>query len=48
MLELIASIKVIDKQTNDNVTNQLQCLKGFEMTLNGVLWNQLHNDWELE
>jgi hypothetical protein len=50
MLELIASIKVIDKQTNEDVTNQLRCLKGFKMTLNGVLilWNQLHNDWQLE
>lgn len=50
MLELIRSIKVIDKHTNADVTHQLQWLKGLEMTLNGllVLWNQLHSGRNLE
>ena len=50
MLQLIASIKVVDKQTKTDVTNQLRCLKGFQMTLNGILtlWNQLHSNWHLE
>ena len=50
MLEFITSIKVIDKKTNADVTSQLRCLKGFKMTLNGVLilWHQLHSGWHLE
>ena len=50
MLQLIASIKVVDKQTKTDVTNQLRCLKGFQMTLNGILtlWDQLHSNWHLE
>ena len=50
MIKFIASIKVVDKQTNTDVTNQLRCLKGFQMTLNGILilWNHLHSDWHLE
>ena len=34
MLEFIGSIKVINKQSEADVTNQLKCLKGLKMTLN--------------
>ena len=50
MLEFIASIKVIDKRNQEDVSNQIRCLKGFTLTLNGInaLWKHLHEDFSLE
>ena len=50
MLEFISSIKVIDKRSQEDVSNQIRCLKGFTMTLNGInaLWKHLHKDYSLE
>ncbi len=49
MLKFISSIKVINKETQADVTNQLRCLKGLIMTLNGVnaLWSHLSEDCSL-
>lgn len=49
MLEFIKSIRVINRPTQEDVTNQLRCLKGLQMTLNGVLalWKHLSEDYAL-
>lgn len=45
MLPFIQSIKV-----KEDVTNKLRCLKGLQLTLNGVLalWDTLHKDYGLD
>ena len=43
MLKFIKSIKVIDPSSQEDVTNKLRCLKGLQMTINGILalWSDL-------
>ena len=43
MLKFIKSIKVIDPSNQEDVTNKLRCLKGLQMTINGILalWSDL-------
>ena len=50
MLKFIASIKVVDKQSGEDVTNKLRCLRGLTMTLNGLqeLWKDLHQHHSLD
>ena len=42
MLKFIAFIKVVDKQSGEDATNKLWCLRGLTMTLNGLqeLWKK--------
>ena len=44
MLLFIKSIKVIDRVTKEDHTNQLKCLNGLQLTINGLtsLWQMLH------
>lgn len=46
MLKFVISIKVVDPSTQEDVTNKLRCLKGLQMTINGVLalWNDLQEN----
>ena len=50
MLPFIQSIKVINRESKEDVTNKLRCLKGLQLTLNGVLalWDTLHKDYGLD
>ena len=49
MLQIIDTVKVIDKQGND-VTSKLKCLKALKMTINGVteMWKHLHEEESLK
>ena len=50
MLKFIPTIKVIKRSTKEDKTNQLRCLNGLGMTLNGVnlLWSHLHNECSMK
>ena len=43
LIKFIKSIKVIDPSNQEDVTNKLRCLKGLQMTINGILalWSDL-------
>ena len=50
MLLFIKSIKVIDRASKEDHTNQLKCLNGLRLTINGVklLWSMLHDKESIE
>jgi hypothetical protein len=50
MLQFIKSIKVVNRNTQEDVTNKLKCLKGLCLTINSVLslWSQLKEEESLD
>ena len=46
MLKFVISIKVVDPSSQEDVTNKLRCLKGLQLTINGVLalWSDLQEN----
>lgn len=50
MLTFVVSIKVVDKESEEDVTNKLRCLKGLTMTLNALrlLWEHLSTDYSFK